>query len=143
MASGIRQATEREPDIILITQNVPEDSDDLKRAVDAAHQAGIVVIAPVTGDGIYPVQYPNVLAVDRLEKLQNGSVVGSEEVIYLPGSAYTTTSSYYSPVRYASEGGTELSAAVLAGTVAVILGMFRKQRRKIFMNASKAGMIKS
>ncbi len=122
MASGIRQATEREPDIILITQNVPEDSDDLKRAVDAAYQAGIVVIAPVTEDGIYPVKYPNVLAVDMLEKLQNGSVVGSEEVIYLPGSAYTTTSSYYSPVRYASEGGTELSAAVLAGTVAVILG---------------------
>ncbi|MFJ1609799.1 type VII secretion-associated serine protease mycosin [Streptomyces sp. NPDC088253] len=130
LATAIRDAIRAKANVINISQdtsNAVEPAPDLKRAVDEALAAGIVVVASAGNDGLggndkdtYPASYPGVLAVaasDRNNERASFSQSGDFVDVAAPGVDMIST---VPKGGHCSDNGTSFSAPYVAGVAALI-----------------------
>ncbi|MFJ5271931.1 type VII secretion-associated serine protease mycosin [Streptomyces sp. NPDC088358] len=130
LAAAIRFAINAKAGVINISQdtsNAVEPDPDLRRAVDEALNANVVVVASAGNDGLggnvkrtYPASYPGVLAVaasdrnnERASFSQSGDFVG----VAAPGVDMIST---VPKGGHCSDNGTSFSAPYVAGVAALI-----------------------
>ncbi|MFD8422868.1 type VII secretion-associated serine protease mycosin [Streptomyces sp. NPDC059668] len=130
LATAIRHAVKVGADVINISQdtaNAVAPDLDLKRAVDEALRANVVVVASAGNDGLggnvketYPASYPGVLAVaasdrnnERASFSQSGDFVG----VAAPGVDMIST---VPKGGHCPDNGTSFSAPYVAGVAALI-----------------------
>lgn len=130
LATSIDYAVKAGADVINISQDTAEalkPQSDLKRAVDDALAANVVVVASAGNDGIggnvkktYPASYPGVLAVassdrnnERAPFSQSGKFVG----IAAPGVDMVST---VPGGGHCADNGTSFSAPYVAGVAALL-----------------------
>jgi type VII secretion-associated serine protease mycosin len=130
LATAVLAAVERKAGVINISQDTAgatKPTPELKRAVDAAIAAGVVVIASAGNDGLggnvkktYPASFPGVLAVassdrnnERAGFSQSGDFVG----VAAPGVDMVTT---VPGGGHCADHGTSFSAPYVAGVAALI-----------------------
>ncbi|MFE2519838.1 type VII secretion-associated serine protease mycosin [Streptomyces mirabilis] len=130
LARAIRDAIRAKAEVINISQdtsNAVKPAPDLKRAVDEALAAGIVVVASAGNDGLggndkdtYPASYPGVLAVaasDRNNERASFSQSGDFVDVAAPGVDMIST---VPKGGNCSDNGTSFSAPYVAGVAALI-----------------------
>lgn len=124
LARGIEWALQHNADIINISSG-GGPSPRLRRAIDAALQSGVVVVASAgnrsTDLGItFPAAYEGVLAVGATDRNGNHadvSVTGKQLAISAPGVDIYSTSING---KYSKATGTSASTAIVAGAVALV-----------------------
>jgi type VII secretion-associated serine protease mycosin len=124
MALGIEWATQRGASVINVSA-ASGPSDRLRKAVEAAIKADIVVVAPAgnrpTDLGVsFPAAYDGVLAVGATDRQGNHadiSVTGKQVAISAPGVDIYSTS--YKGL-YRKGSGTSDAAAIVSGAVALV-----------------------
>jgi len=132
LAAGVREASQRGADVILVGTGVTENAGVLRSAVRTAVANGAVVVAPVndSDDGVagapppkwYPAAYPEVLAVGGID--QSGTrteAVPAGDVDLLAPSVGAVAPGPVG-VNHYSVGGSAVAAAHVAGAVALVRG---------------------
>lgn len=131
LISGINYAVANGADIINMSWGLTKESASLKTAVDAAYQAGCILIAAAGNDGNVTNQYPaawdNVISVGSVD--MNGRLTSySQRVtsvnVCAPGgtsSSPTVSLGHSSPTAYLSKIGTSFSAPAVAAAAALLL----------------------
>lgn len=121
---GIYYAISKKVDIINMSFGLDSYSEALKKAVDDAEKAGILVIAAAgnTGDNVqYPAAYENVLsvgAVDSEAKLSDTSARGERIDVVVPGELVCSTGEFGDLLI---ESGTSLAAPQVAAVASKIM----------------------
>lgn len=121
---GIYYAISKKVDIINMSFGLDSYSEALKKAVDDAEKAGILVIAAAgnTGDNVqYPAAYENVLsvgAVDSEAKLSDTSARGERIDVVAPGELVCSTGEFGDLLI---ESGTSLAAPQVAAVASRIM----------------------
>ena len=121
---GIYYAISRKVDIINMSFGLNSYSESLKKAVDAAEDAGILVVAAAgnTGDNVqYPAAYNNVLAVGSVDsdaELAKSSARGDKIDLVAPGELVCTTGQFGDLLV---ESGTSLAAPQVVGVASKIM----------------------
>lgn len=121
---GIYYAISRKVDIINMSFGLNSYSVSLKKAVDAAEEAGILVVAAAgnTGDNVqYPAAYNNVLAVGSVDsdvELAKSSARGDKIDVVAPGELVCTTGQFGDLLI---ESGTSLAAPQVVGVASKIM----------------------
>ncbi len=121
---GIYYAISKKVDIINMSFGLDSYSESLKKAVDAAEDAGILVIAAAgnTGDNVqYPAAYDNVLSVGSVDsdaELAKSSARGDKIDVVAPGELVCTTGQFGDLLV---ESGTSLAAPQVAGVASKIM----------------------
>ncbi len=122
---GIDWCTKNGIELVNLSFGSRRNSRALKRAVEAAHQAGIIMVAaagnspdePVT----YPARYPEVVAVSAItpeDSLARFSSRGPEVTLTAPGQDIRSTYLYGG---YKTLSGTSMAAPHVTGTAALVL----------------------
>ena len=129
--AGIEWAVVNEMDVINMSLGTTSDVPSLQDAVDAAYNAGVVVVAAAgnSGDGnsetnevIYPAKYESVIAVAATasdDSTPYWSSEGVEVEIAAPGVDIRST---WNDGTYNTISGTSMASPHVAGTVALMLG---------------------
>lgn len=121
---GIYYAISKKVDIINMSFGLDSYSESLKKAVDTAEDAGILVIAAAgnTGDNVqYPAAYDNVLSVGSVDsdaELAKSSARGDKIDVVAPGELVCTTGQFGDLLV---ESGTSLAAPQVAGVASKIM----------------------
>ncbi len=132
LISGLNFAVENGADIINMSWGVTQESASLKTAVDAAYQAGCILIAAAGNDGgagipRYPAAWDNVISVGATDASGNltyySQRVTTVDVCAPGGSGGSPIVSldYASNTRYASKVGTSFSSPMVAAAAALLL----------------------
>lgn len=131
LISGLNYAVENGADIINMSWGVTQYSSSLQTAVDAAYQAGCILIAAAGNDGTvinqYPAAWDNVISVgsvDQSGRLTSYSQRVSSVNICAPGgttSDRVVSLGYASDTSYLSKIGTSFSTPAVAGAAALLL----------------------
>jgi len=128
--SAIKWSIDNQMQIINMSLGTSSDIQSLHDAVDAADDAGIVIVAAAgnSGDGndetnevIYPAKYPSVIAVAATRSDDSTplwSSEGEEVEIAAPGEGIRST---YKGGSYSTKSGTSMASPHVAGTVALLL----------------------
>lgn len=132
LISGINYAVANGADIINMSWGIKQDSATLKTAIDAAYQAGCILIAAAGNDGKaavpqYPAAWDNVISVGATN--QDGQLtyysqrVTSVDVCAPGGSTSHPIVSlgFESPTSYLTKVGTSFSAPAVSATAALLL----------------------
>ena len=131
LISGLNYAVENGADIINMSWGVTQQSASLQTAVDAAYQAGCILVAAAGNDGTvidqYPAAWDNVISVGSVD--QNGRLTSySQRVpsvnVCAPGGtsgAAITSLNYASNTGYLSKTGTSFAAPAVVGAAALLL----------------------
>lgn len=136
---GIYWSIDHEMDIINMSFGTTYKSAALEKAVDAAYNAGILLVS-ASGNGgndervEYPAAYKNVIAVggvDRNAVLTNESATGEEIELVAPGSQVLTDGAFGGSLV---AGGTSLSVAHVTGAASVIWGKDSSKSNKFIRN---------
>lgn len=132
LISGLNFAVENGADIINMSWGVTQQSTSLKTAVDAAYQAGCILIAAAGNDGLagitrYPAAWDNVISVgatDSTGRLTYYSQRVTSVNVCAPGGSSGSpivSLDYASNTRYSSKVGTSFSAPAVAAAAALLL----------------------
>lgn len=133
LISGLNYAVANGADIINMSWGVTQLSTPLQTAVDAAHQAGCILIAAAGNDGTvisqYPAAWDNVISVGSVDK--NGRLTNySQRVLSVnvcaPGGTAATADrivslGYDSDTSYLTRYGTSFSTPAVVGAAALLL----------------------
>jgi subtilisin len=123
---GIGWAMERQIPLINLSAGVPERSDSLVRAVQAATAAGVLIIAAAgNGGGTvgYPAAMPDVVAVtalDAVDQMAPFSATGEGVDLAAPGVSLLSTLPGGGTGR---KSGTSFAAPLVAGAAALYLAL--------------------
>jgi subtilisin family serine protease len=112
--------------IINMSFSTPQSSQEFKRSVDYAANAGIICVAAAGNQGqstvVYPAGYSNVMGVastNNNDQRSGFSNYGSAQVwVAAPGEGVVTT---YPFGTYAAAWGTSFSAPFVSGTVSLLI----------------------
>ena len=130
VVSGIEWAVNNQMDVINMSLGASTDSQVLRSAVDAAHTAGVILVAAAgnSGDGNgdtndinYPAKYSSVIAVgatDLKDISPAWSSEGEELEISAPGVDIHST---WNDGLYKTISGTSMAAPHVTGVVALML----------------------
>lgn len=131
LISGLSYAVENGADIINMSWGVTQYSATLQTAVDAAYQAGCILIAAAGNDGTvvnqYPAAWDNVISVgsvDQSGRLTSYSQRVTSVNICAPGgtsSDKVVSLGYESDTSYLSKIGTSFSTPAVVGAAALLL----------------------
>ena len=130
--AGIKWSKDNGMQVINMSLGTSSDIQSLHDAVDAAYDAGIVIVAAAgnSGDGdgttneiIYPAKYSSVIAVAATrsdDSTPYWSSEGEEVEIAAPGASIRST---VKGGAYSTKSGTSMASPHTAGTVALLLNM--------------------
>lgn len=131
LISGLNYAVENGADIINMSWGVTQQSNSLQTAVDAAHQAGCILVAAAGNGGTvvnqYPAAWDNVISVgsvDQSGRLTSYSQRVTSVNICAPGgtsSDRVVSLGYESDTSYLSKIGTSFSTPAVVGAAALLL----------------------
>lgn len=131
LISGINYAVANGADVINMSWGVKQKSSSLQTAVDAAYQAGCILIAAAGNDGTVTDQYPaawdNVISVgatDKNGKLTSYSQRVTSVAVCAPGGSSgdpIVSLGYVSPSSYITKIGTSFSSPQVAAAAALLL----------------------
>ena len=133
LAAGIRWAAEHDADIINVSLSEVAGSAELEAAVQAAHDAGSLVVASGgnrataedTSDGArYPAAYPGVLGVtatDASGTVTDDSIHGPQIDVSAPGQSVTTSATGAGDCVYATEAPSSSFATGYASGAAALV----------------------
>lgn len=132
LISSLNFAVENGADIINMSWGIKQDSSSLKVAVDAAYQAGCILIAAAGNDGAaglvqYPAAWDNVISVgatDHLGRLTSYSQRVESVNVCAPGGANgapIVSLDYATDTGYQSRVGTSFAAPAVAAAAALLL----------------------
>lgn len=122
---ALNWAIKHKMDLINISSSIYEDDPALKKAIDQAVKAGIMIVASAGNDGnsdkpTYPARYSNVIAVSSIgkdKKCSNFSNTGTSVDFAAPGD-YVLTINSKGELFYAS--GTSFAAPYVTGLLAIL-----------------------
>lgn len=122
VVEGIYWAIENKVNIINMSFSTPNDSQILRKAIEDAYQAGILMIAAAGNDEQveYPAAYPQVVAVGSVNaegKIAEKSASGEELEIVAPGEKVTSTGLLHGTII---ESGTSLAAPHVTGVASLL-----------------------
>lgn len=122
VVEGIYWAIENKVNIINMSFSTPVDSQILRKAVEDAYQAGILMIAAAGNNGQveYPAAYPQVVAVGSVNaegKTAEKSASGEELELVAPGEKVTSTGLLHGAIV---ESGTSLAAPHVTGVASLL-----------------------
>lgn len=122
VVEGIYWAIENKVNIINMSFSSPVDSQILRKAVEDAYQAGILMIAAAGNNGQveYPAAYPQVVAVGSVNaegKTAEKSASGEELELVAPGEKVTSTGLLHGTIV---ESGTSLAAPHVTGVASLL-----------------------
>jgi subtilisin family serine protease len=125
LLEGIEYAISKKANILNISLGLSEDNAEIKKVIEKARAAGMIVVAAAGNrmkeDVLYPAKYEGVLCAGAKGKKGDLISPGKEvyNTIYLPGEYIVTADP--SDRQYASVNGTSAAAPMLSGIVALIL----------------------
>lgn len=148
LISGINYAVENGADIINMSWGIKSKSSTLQAAVDAAYQAGCILIAAAGNDGTVAEQYPaawdNVISVGATDD-QGYLCSYSQRVTSVDvcapggsGSGKVTSLGWTASNSYLSRTGTSFSAPAVAGAAALMLQADPTMTQGDFLSLLKA-----
>ena len=122
VVEGIYWAIENKVHILNMSFSTPDDSQILRKAVEDAYQAGILMIAAAGNNGQveYPAAYPQVIAVGSVNaegKAAEKSASGDELEFVAPGEKVTSTGLLHGTIV---QSGTSLAAPHVAGVASLL-----------------------
>ncbi|SER70140.1 Serine protease, subtilisin family [Gracilibacillus ureilyticus] len=142
--AGIEWAIEQELDIINLSVTTPIPSISLKKAVDAADEAGILVVASsgnaeedgqVTDDVLFPARFSNVISVGSVNnqlRRSEFSYQGPSLQYVAPGEDILST--YFEEPDYVEMSGTSMAAPYVTGILALY--------KEVYPNIDKNSLMK-
>lgn len=137
IVAGIRWALKQKVHIISMSLGAPSGNTELKKAVDDAEKAGVIIVAAAGNEGPggntvgYPARYPNTVGVgatDSNNKVARFSSRGKDVDIVAPGVNILST---YPPRNYAKLSGASMATPLVAGVCALILESRQKQGKPV------------
>jgi subtilisin family serine protease len=122
---AIYYATDHGTNVINMSFSLPDESSELRRAIEYAYQHGVLLVAASGNEGLttkrYPASFNNVVGVASTDLFDQQSVFSNRgsNVAYLsaPGEGIITT---YPAGLYAAGWGTSFSAPFVAGAAALL-----------------------
>ena len=122
VVEGIYWAIENKVHILNMSFSTPDDSQILRKAVEDAYQAGILMVAAAGNNGQveYPAAYPQVIAVGSVNaegKAAEKSACGNELEFVAPGEKVTSTGLLHGTIV---QSGTSLAAPHVAGVASLL-----------------------
>ena len=122
VVEGIYWAIENKVHILNMSFSTPDDSQILRKAVEDAYQAGILMVAAAGNNGQveYPAAYPQVIAVGSVNaegKAAEKSASGDELEFVAPGEKVTSTGLLHGTIV---QSGTSLAAPHVAGVASLL-----------------------
>jgi subtilisin family serine protease len=122
--AGIYYAVEHGANVINMSFSTPQDSQELKKAMDYAHSRQVICVAAAGNEGqqmsVYPAGNEQVFGIGStsdVDMRSSFSNYGSVVTLAAPGEAVIST---YPGNRYAAAWGTSFSAPLVAGAVALL-----------------------
>lgn len=134
VVKGLEWAIQHGMEIVNMSLGTPEDYQALREAVQAAWEAGLVLVAAAgneAGSVLYPAAYPEVLAVSgtgKDDRLVGSSNFGPEIDLAAPGEELPTT---YPNGRYRLATGTSFGAAHVTGVAALLVSSGVRDNRAV------------
>lgn len=122
LAEGIASCIDNGADVINMSLSTSTDSTVLRRAIESAYDAGLVIVAAAGNNNSsvrYPAKYPQVVAVSAVDsslKKASFSNYGPEVDFAAPGVSVLST---YPGGQYARMSGTSMAAPHVAGVAAL------------------------
>jgi subtilisin family serine protease len=121
VVQGINYAVSQNVDVINMSIGSPRDSATLKRAIDRAEDAGILVVASAGNEAndqcSFPARYDNVVCVGATTpRNRSASYSNRNPDIVAPGSGINST---FLNNQYSTLSGTSMSAPFVSGTLAL------------------------
>ncbi|MFC4402959.1 S8 family peptidase [Gracilibacillus xinjiangensis] len=141
--AGIEWAIEQDLDIINLSVTTPIPSISLKLAVDAAAEAGVLVVASsgnadedgqVTDDVLFPARFESVISVGSVNeqlKRSSFSYQGPSLQFVAPGEDILST--YFEDPYYVEMSGTSMAAPYVSGILALY--------KEVYPNMSKEALL--
>lgn len=131
LAGAIQIAVRENVSVIYVGAGATDADDRLTRAIENAHAAGVVVVAPVGTLGLahplYPAAYPSVIAVAALDRdgqlLRSSNHPGKEPLFAIGQDVQVANVSG----GYIRVSGSSPAAAVIAGQQANAIGQLLRQ----------------
>jgi subtilisin family serine protease len=133
IVAGIYWAIDHDAQVINMSFSTQQDSNTLKKAIDAANAKGIICVAAAGNDGkaisVWPAAFQNVIGVGSTNDSDVRSLFsnyGSNVSLAAPGEAVITT---YPSTKgglkqhYAEVWGTSFSAPLVSGTAALLVDL--------------------
>ncbi|MBQ9118561.1 MAG: S8 family serine peptidase [Lachnospiraceae bacterium] len=122
VVDAIYWAIENEVNIINLSFGTTTDSPELREAIEAADEAGILIIAAAGNSGVveYPAAYDEVIAVGAVDAQGNhseGSAVGEELELVAPGEQIASTGAFGG---ICVVGGTSMAAPHVTAIASVL-----------------------
>ena len=122
--NGVVYATQHGANVILMAFSNPGYSTSLQKAVDYAWAHGVVLVAATGNDGTSTVNYPagdrsvvGVSSTNLSDSLSSSSNYGADTFLAAPGEGVLSTQA---GGGYGSISGTSASAAIVAGSAALL-----------------------
>lgn len=149
LISGLRFAVENGADVINMSWGVTQDSASLKTAIDAAYQAGCILVAAAGNDGAagiirYPAAWDNVISVGATDSSGHltyySQRVTSVDVCAPGGSSGSPIYSldYSANDRYVPKVGTSFSSPMVVAAAALLLEADPTMTQGDFLSLLKA-----
>lgn len=137
----IRYAAENGADIINMSFSTDEDSAALRSAIEAAADAGCILIASAGNDGTYAYQYPaayqqviSVGAVDKQGNIATFSQKGEWVDVYARGKNVHFVGEAHGA---AGKNGTSLAAPMVSGAAALAMEAYPDMTKEEFLELLK------
>ncbi|HEX2922764.1 MAG TPA: S8 family peptidase [Chloroflexota bacterium] len=127
VVQGLEWSVNNHMDVVNMSFGSPEDDPAIRKAITAAHNAGVVLVASAGNEGPaantvhYPALYPEVIAVSAIDQenaIASFSSVGPQVALAAPGVEIYST---YLGGSYATRSGTSMAAPHVTGVVALRL----------------------
>ena len=123
---GIYWGIENDVDIINMSFGTPVESEILRKAVQDAADAGILLVAAAgntpEGGVQYPAAFPEVIAVGSVEasgQIAEHTPLGEELELLAPGKQVMSTGLFYGVLE---TEGTSIAAAQVTGVASLLMG---------------------